>query len=143
MCGMDNATIPRFLVSMSASFMQDTENDMNALINAHTHRGRSRSPHVGLIPNVTPEAQRSQTGVSSDYAHKEGHHWFVLRVTYNRTEKARVIIANAEVQSYTPMHYVVKKEIGKKKRILQPLLGSVEKYWGCFFCFIVFCIFAL
>ena len=22
-------------------------------------------------------------------------------------------------------------------------LGSVEKYWGCFFCFIVFCIFAL
>ena len=21
--------------------------------------------------------------------------------------------------------------------------GSVEKYWGCFFCFIVFCIFAL
>lgn len=125
MCGMDNATIPRFLVSMSASFMQDTENDMNALINAHTHRGRSRSPHVGLTPNVTPEAQRSQTGVSSDYAHKEGHHWFVLRVTYNRTEKARVIIANAEVQSYTPMHYVVKKEIGKKKRILQPLLPNL------------------
>lgn len=32
---------------------------------------------------------------------------------------------------------------------LAPLLkdsnyvGSVEKYWGCFFCFIVFCIFAL
>ena len=122
---MDNATIPRFLVSMSASFMQDTENDMNALINAHTHRGRSRSPHVGLIPNVTPEAQRSQTGVSSDYAHKEGHHWFVLRVTYNRTEKARVIIANAGVQSYTPMHYVAKKEIGKKKRILQPLLPNL------------------
>ena len=23
------------------------------------------------------------------------------------------------------------------------LKGSVEKYWGCFFCFIVFCIFAL
>lgn len=22
-------------------------------------------------------------------------------------------------------------------------VGSVEKYWGCFFCFIVFCIFAL
>ena len=23
------------------------------------------------------------------------------------------------------------------------VFGSVEKYWGCFFCFIVFCIFAL
>ena len=22
-------------------------------------------------------------------------------------------------------------------------VGSEEKYWGCFFCFIVFCIFAL
>ena len=22
-------------------------------------------------------------------------------------------------------------------------VGSVEKYWGCFFCFLVFCIFAL
>ena len=27
--------------------------------------------------------------------------------------------------------------------ILMAELGSVEKYWGCFFCFIVFCIFAL
>ena len=25
----------------------------------------------------------------------------------------------------------------------RPIIGSVEKYWGCFFCFIVFCIFAL
>ena len=25
----------------------------------------------------------------------------------------------------------------------RPIKGSVEKYWGCFFCFIVFCIFAL
>ena len=27
--------------------------------------------------------------------------------------------------------------------ILYVTLVSVEKYWGCFFCFIVFCIFAL
>lgn len=51
--------------------MQDIENDMNALINAHTHRGRSRSPYVGLTSNVLPEAQRSHTGVSSDYVY--GH----------------------------------------------------------------------
>ena len=98
---------------------------MNALINAHTTRGRSRSLYAGLTSNVLPEAQRSQTGVSSGYVPKEGFHWFVLRVTYNRTEKARAIISNAGVQSYMPMHYVVKKEIGKKKRILQPLLPNL------------------
>lgn len=105
--------------------MQDRENDMNALINAHTHRGRSKSPDARLTSNVLPEVQSLQTGVSSDYVSKEGHHWFVLRVTYNRIEKARAIIANANVLSYIPMHYVIKKEIGKKKRILQPLLPNL------------------
>ncbi|WP_293540779.1 UpxY family transcription antiterminator [Prevotella sp.] len=98
---------------------------MNALINAHTHRDRSRSPHVGLTSNVLPEAQSLQTGVSSDYIQEANHEWFVLRVTYNRTQKACDIISTANVQSYMPMHYVVKKEIGKKKRILQPLLPNL------------------
>lgn len=98
---------------------------MNALINAHTHRGRSKSPYVGLTSNVLPEAQRSHTGVSSDYVQKANHEWFVLRVTYNRTQKAYGIISTYDVQSYMPMHYVIKKEIGKKKRILQPLLPNL------------------
>ena len=98
---------------------------MNALINAHTHRGRSRSPYVGLTSNVLPEAQRSHTGVSSDYVQKANHEWFVLRVTYNRTQKAHGIISTSDIQSYMPMHYVIKKEIGKKKRILQPLLPNL------------------
>lgn len=97
---------------------------MNALLNAHTPKGRSKSPHVGLTSNVLPEAQRSQTGVSSDYVQKADHEWFVLRVTYNRTQKACDIISTANVQSYMPMHYIIKKEIGKK-RILQPLLPNL------------------
>ena len=105
--------------------MQDIKDDMNALINAHTRRGLSGSPHVGLTSNVLPEAQSLQTGVSSDYIQKVNHEWFVLRVTYNRTQKACDIISTANVQSYMPMHYVVKKEIGKKKRILQPLLPNL------------------
>ena len=98
---------------------------MNALVNAHTRNDDNLSPCTGLISNVLPEAQRSQTGVSSDYVHKKEHHWFVLRVTYNRTQKACDIIANADVQLYMPMHYRIKKEIGKKKRILQPLLPNL------------------
>ena len=98
---------------------------MNALLNVHTHRGQSRSPYVGLTSNVLPEAQRSQTGVSSDYVKKANHEWFVLRVTYNRTQKAYGIISTSGVQSYMPMHYVVKKEIGKKKRTFLPLLPNL------------------
>ena len=123
--GMDNRTIPRFFMSIIADLTPDIRNDMNALLNAHTPKGRSRSPHVELTSNVLPEAQRSQTGVSSDYVQKANHEWFVLRVTYNRTQKACDIISTANVQSYMPMHYVIKKEIGKKKRMLQPLLPNL------------------
>lgn len=105
--------------------MQDIKNDMNALINAHTHRGRNQSSYAGLTSNVLPEAQRSQTGVSSDYAQKANHEWFVLRITYNRIQKAHGIISASDIQSYMPMHYAIKKEIGKKKRILQPLLPNL------------------
>ena len=114
-----------FFVSKKCYFNARHKDDMNALINAHTHRGRSRSPYVGLTSNVLPEAQRSHTGVSSDYVQKANHEWFVLRVTYNRTQKAHGIISTSDVQSYMPMHYVIKKEIGKKKRILQPLLPNL------------------
>lgn len=117
-----------FLCQIVADLTSDIRNDMNALLNAHTPRGRNRSPHVGLTSNVLPEAQRSQTGVSSDYVQKANHEWFVLRVTYNRTQKAYDIISTSAVQSYMPMHYVIKKEIGKKKRTLQPLLPNL------FFC---------
>ena len=111
---MDNRTIPRFFYVIFVAMTQDIENDMNALINAHTQRGRSRSPHAGLTSNVLPEAQRLQTGVSSEYVQKPNHYWFVLRVTYNRTEKASGIISASKVQSYMPMHYVVKKRLERR-----------------------------
>ena len=98
---------------------------MNALLNAQTQHEDQMSPCIGFVSDVLPEAQRSQTGVSSDYVQKANHEWFVLRVTYNRTQKACDIISTANVQSYMPMHYVIKKEIGKKKRILQPLLPNL------------------
>ena len=97
---------------------------MNALLNAHTQRERLDSHNIGLTSNVFPKVQYSQTGVSSEYTSKESHNWYVLRVTYNRVQKAIDIVSNAGVQSYIPMHYVLKKENGKKKRVLIPLLPN-------------------
>ena len=97
---------------------------MNALLNAHTKRGCDSPPHVGLTSNVSPEAQRSQTGVSSEYARQEGYDWFVLRAIYNRVNAAVEKAKKNGIKTYVPMHYVQKVIAGKKKRILQPLLPN-------------------
>ena len=111
-------------MSIIADLTPDIRNDMNALLNAYTQHEDQMSPCIGFVSDVLPEAQRSQTGASSGYVQKANHEWFVLRVTYNRTQKACDIISTANVQSYMPMHYIIKKEIGKK-RILQPLLPNL------------------
>ena len=98
---------------------------MNALLNAHTTRGCDSPPHIGFASNVSPKAQSSDTGVSSEYAQKEGYKWFVLRATYNRVKAAITKAKNEGITTYVPMHYVQKMIVGKKKRILQPLLPNI------------------
>lgn len=98
---------------------------MNALLSAHTKDGQARPPYAGLTSNVLPEAKSSQTGVSSEYVPKDNHNWYVLRITYNRTQKACGIISTSNVQAFMPMHYINKVVIGKKKRILEPLLPNL------------------
>lgn len=101
---------------------------MNALLNAHSQQGSSKSPHVGLTSNVLPEAIDSQKGVSSDYAQKSTHEWHVLRVTYNRVKQANDILIRAGVQTYQPMHHMLINRLGKKRRVLKPLFPN--------FCFV-------
>lgn len=98
---------------------------MNALINAHTTRGCESPPHIGLASNVSPKAQSSDTGVSSEYVQQNGCSWFVLRATYNRVNAAYDRVTKAGIKAYVPMHYVHKVIAGKKKRILQPLLPNI------------------
>ena len=104
---------------------KDIEADMNALLNAHTPRGCDSPPHIGLTSNVSPEAQSSPTGVSSEYAQQQGYDWFVLRATYNRVNAAVEKAKKKGIETYVPMHYVQKVIAGKKKRIQEPLLPSL------------------
>ena len=101
------------------------EADMNALLNAHTPRGCDSPPHIGLTSNVSPEAESSPTGVSSEYAQQQGYDWFVLRATYNRVNAAVEKAKKNSIKTYVPMHYVKKVIAGKKKLIQQPLLPSL------------------
>lgn len=122
--GIDNRRFHALFMSILLLTSNDIEADMNALLNAHTKRGCDSPPHIGLTSNVSPEAQSSQTGVSSEYARQEGHDWFVLRATYNRVNAAVEKAKKNGIKTYVPMHYVQKVIVGKKKRIQQPLLPN-------------------
>ena len=57
-------------------------------------------------------------------------------------------IASCKATGYVVFHFILRQIYDKDFVLLKIVLqkteiGSVEKYWGCFFCFIVFCIFAL
>ena len=101
-----------------------------ALPNADTRRGGKNPSCAGLTSCTSPEVQsnhaaNSHTGVSSDCVHKEKKQWFVLRATYGRTEKALGILQTANVETYLPMHYVVKEINGKRKLVHEPLLPNI------------------
>ena len=103
---------------------------MDALLNADTRRGGNNPSSAGLTSSTSPEVQgqetkNSQTGVSSNCVPKGKKQWFVLRATYGRTEKALGYFQAKNVETYLPMHYVVKITNGNRKLIKEPLLPNI------------------
>ena len=108
---------------------------MTALFNAHTHRDLPASSGAGPVSDAPPEAAIWPVGVSSDYAPKPGHQWYVLRVTYNRRQAAVRMVREAQVQCYVPMHYVKitppgspekpLKGKGRPHLVLEPLMPNL------------------
>lgn len=103
---------------------------MDALLNADTRRGGNNPSSAGLTSSTSPEVQGqetkdSQTGVSSNCVPKGKKQWFVLRATYGRTEKALSYLQAKNVETYLPMHYVVKIVNGNRKLIKEPLLPNI------------------
>ena len=109
---------------------KESKKHTSALPNADTRRGGKNSSCARLTSCTSPEvqsnyAENSHTGVSSDCVHKEKKQWFVLRATYGRTEKALGVLQTANVETYLPMHYVVKEINGKRKLVHEPLLPNI------------------
>ena len=100
-----------------------------ALPNADTQRGGKNPPQRRtylLTPEVpSHKTENSHTGVSSNFVPEGKKQWFVLRATYGRTEKALGILQTANVETYLPMHYVVKEINGKRKFVHEPLLPNI------------------
>lgn len=103
---------------------------MDALPNADTRRGGKNPSSAGLTSCTSPEVQsyetkNSQTGVSSDCVSEGKKQWFVLRATYGRTEKAHDYLQAKNIETYLPMHYVIKEIDGKRKLVHEPLLPNI------------------
>lgn len=120
-------------------------NTMNALINAHSNVGGEPTDSPlsdGLTSNAIPEAERSQTGVSVNYAQLSARsmplgrnapfqyidgkpHWFVLRVSYGRATKASDLLRQYGITTFNPLHAVMKRVKGKLCRVQLPLLPGL------------------
>lgn len=109
---------------------KESRNNTSALPNADSRRGGKTPSSARLTSCTSPEvrsdaAENSQTGVSSDYAQEEKEQWFVLRATYGRTEKALGALQTANIETYLPMHYVIKEIDGRRKLVHEPLLPNI------------------
>ena len=109
---------------------KESKKHTTALPNADIRRGGNNPSSAGLTSCTSPEvqsnyAESSHTGVSSDCVHKGKKQWFVLRATYGRTEKALGILQAKNIETYLPMHYVIKEINGKRKFIQEPLLPNI------------------
>lgn len=109
---------------------KESRNNTSALPNADSRRGGKTPSSARLTSCTSPEvrsdaAENSQTGVSSDYAQEEKEQWFVLRATYGRANQALDALRAKNVETYLPMHYVIKEIDGKRKLIHEPLLPNI------------------
>ena len=108
----------------------NSKKEKSALPNVETRRGGETTSCARFASGTSPEvqclkAENSHTGASSDCVPNEKVQWFVLRATYGRTQKALDILNDANVETYLPMHYVVKEIDGKRKRFYEPLLPNI------------------
>ena len=63
--------------------------------------------------------------VSLGYEYDPQKSWYVLRATYGREKKAYDYIVNDGTVAYLPLRYIEKRVLGRKKRILAPLLPNI------------------
>jgi len=106
------------------------KNNTPTLPNADTRRGGNNPSCAGLASCTSPEVpshqtENSHTGVSSNLVPEGKKQWFVLRATYGRTEKALGILQAKNIETYLPMHYVIKEIKGKRKLVQGPLLPYI------------------
>ena len=96
---------------------------MNTTPDVDIRRG-NKPQCFGLTATALPEANGSQTGVSVENVPAEEVQWYVLRISYGRTEKANDLLMSKNVKTYLPLHTHYKEVNGKRKKQRVPMLPN-------------------
>lgn len=96
---------------------------VEALPNAHSSKDDKSPSCVGVEPNAPPE--KDIYGVSVEYTPDSEKKWHVLRITYHRERKAFDYLVSMGLQVYMPMRHTIRKENGRQRRIVTPLISGI------------------
>ena len=90
-----------------------------------TRGGENNPPCTGLAPDAIPEAKSSKTGVSVEYAPAPDKHWYVLRASYGREDRAADYMVDDGTYTYIAKRYTWKYVKGHRKRVLETLIPNL------------------
>lgn len=51
--------------------------------------------------------------------------WYAMRVTYRRELDVKEVLDKELIESFIPMHYVLRTKHGRKKRVLEPVVHNL------------------
>ncbi len=94
----------------------------NALLNANRIGGGDVPPCVGVQSSALPEVQKpvlaanSDTGVSTNNAPSTSKHWYAMRTTYGREQKAYDFIVSNGGTAFLPL--IKQERIIKGKKVI-------------------------
>ncbi len=98
---------------------------MSTLSNVTQEEKPPVSSCKGFAPFAFPEAKSSKTGVSVRYVPEEDKHWYVLRASYGREDKAFDILVENGTYAYVAKQYVIRYRNGKKVKELKKLIPNI------------------
>ena len=90
-----------------------------------TRGGEKNPPSIGLTPDAIPEAKSSKTGVSVEYTPDPDKHWYVLRASYGREDRAADYMTDDGTYTYIAKRYTWKYVKGRRKRVLETLIPNL------------------
>ena len=114
-------TIMKTNVKGAASNMASKVNA--SLYNGHPNDSGQSSHSAGLTSSMS-SISNFEDGVSVGNALMSNKQWFVLRVSYGRTIKAKAYIEAKGMVCYVPMRYKQLNKVDKNRFIKEPLLSS-------------------
>ena len=97
---------------------------MSTLSNVNTRGGELNPPSIRATLDAIPEAT-SRNGVSVGYAHEPDKHWYVMRASYGREDRASDYLVEDGTYTYIAKRYVEKFYHGRRRRTLEALIPNL------------------